>query len=86
MQHWQQRIQLPIHRLDYEDMISDPQSTLEKLRLFVGVPAAAASDETSASPAAITSASMWQARQPIYRSSVERWKHYLPYIPEIERF
>ena len=86
MQHWQQRIQLPIHRLDYEDMVSDPQSTLEKLKLFVGVPAVSASDETSSSPAAITSASMWQARQPIYRSSVERWKHYLPHVPELGRF
>jgi tetratricopeptide (TPR) repeat protein len=86
MQHWQQRIPLPIHRLDYEDMISDPESTLEKLRAFVGVPATAESDETSSSSAAITSASMWQARQPIYRSSVGRWKNYLAYVPEIERF
>jgi tetratricopeptide (TPR) repeat protein len=86
MEHWQQRIQLPIHRLDYEDMVSDPQSTMEKLRLFVDLPAAAASDETSSSPAAITSASMWQARQPIYRSSVGRWEHYLSYVPELGRF
>jgi tetratricopeptide (TPR) repeat protein len=86
MQHWQQRLQLPIHRLDYEDMISDPESTLEKLKAFVGVPATAVSDETSSSSAAITSASMWQARQPIYRSSVGRWKNYLPYTPELERF
>jgi tetratricopeptide (TPR) repeat protein len=86
MEHWQQPIQLPIHRLDYEDMVSDPQSTLEKLRLFVGIPAGDASDGSSSSPAAITSASMWQARQPIYRSSVGRWEHYLPYVPELGRF
>ena len=86
MEHWQQRIQLPIHRLDYEDMVSDPQSTMEKLSLFVGLPVAAASDETTSSPAAITSASMWQARQPIYRSSVGRWEHYLSHVPELGRF
>jgi tetratricopeptide (TPR) repeat protein len=86
MEHWQQRIQLPIHRLDYEDMVSDPQSTMEKLSLFVGLPVAATSDETTSSPAAITSASMWQARQPIYRSSVGRWEHYLSHVPELGRF
>jgi len=86
MQHWKQRIQLPIHRLDYEDMISDPASTVEKLKAFIGISAAAKSDDSSSPPAAITSASMWQARQPIYRSSVERWKNYLAYVPELEQF
>jgi tetratricopeptide (TPR) repeat protein len=86
MQHWQQAIGLPIHRLDYEDMISDPESTLGKLSAFVGIPPIAAHEATASMPAAITSASMWQARQPIYRSSVGRWKNYLPYVPELERF
>jgi len=86
MQHWQQSIRLPIHRLDYEAMVADPESTLEKARSFIGLPQIAVRDTTSSSPTAIASASMWQARQPIYRSSVGRWKNYLPYVPELERF
>jgi len=86
MQHWQHSIRLPIHSLDYEAMISDPESTLEKLNTFIGIPPIAAREATSPMPAAITSASMWQARQPIYRSSVGRWKNYLPFVPELERF
>jgi tetratricopeptide (TPR) repeat protein len=86
MQHWQQSIRLPIHGLDYEAMISDTESTLEKLNAFIGAAPVAAGEATSSKPAAITSASMWQARQPIYRSSVGRWKNYLPYVPELERF
>jgi hypothetical protein len=26
---------------------------------------------------------MWQARQPIYRTSVERWRSYEPWIGEL---
>ena len=31
----------------------------------------------------ITTASLWQARQPIYRSSVERWRRYEPWLGEL---
>ena len=31
----------------------------------------------------ITTASLWQARQPIYRTSVERWRRYEPWLGEL---
>ena len=31
----------------------------------------------------IYTVSSWQARQPIYRSSVERWRHYEPWLGEL---
>jgi hypothetical protein len=34
-------------------------------------------------PAPHHTASVWQARQPIYRTSVERWKHYEPWLGEL---
>ena len=85
MQHWKQRLHVSIHSLDYEALVADPPSTLAALRAFVGLPAAAY-DPPSASTTTITTASVWQARQPIYNSSVGRWKHYLPYVPELRRF
>jgi hypothetical protein len=33
----------------------------------------------------ITSASQWQARQPVHTRSVDRWRHYAPYLPELEQ-
>lgn len=86
MQHWRQRLDLPMFDLDYESMTADPEATVERLRAFIGLPSqAAASAAAPASSAPIASASMWQARQPIYRSSVGRWKNYLPHIPELAR-
>ncbi|MGH8157152.1 MAG: sulfotransferase [Rhodanobacter sp.] len=86
MLHWQQRLHMSMYSLDYEAMVADPKSTLASLREFVGLPAAVASETALATTAAITTASVWQARQPIYNSSVGRWKHYLPYVPELGRF
>jgi hypothetical protein len=37
-------------------------------------------------PEAIGTASLWQARQPVYRSSIGRWRHYAPHVPELEKF
>ena len=87
MQHWQQQLRVPIHDLDYEALVTDPESTLDALRRFVGLPQFTSSG-TPADPVvtAISTASVWQARQPIYASSVGRWKHYFPYVPELGGF
>lgn len=85
MQHWSQDLGLPIHHLDYEAMVADPQSTLETARAFAGMPSNDVSSAVPTATAAIATASMWQARQSIYHSSVGRWRSYLPYVPELER-
>jgi hypothetical protein len=84
-QHWQNHLQVPVHRLDYEAMVANPESTLETLQTFVGLPSVNTAAVATLSTT-ITTASAWQARQPIYNSSVGRWKNYLPYVPELGRF
>jgi len=32
----------------------------------------------------VKTASIWQARQPIYTSSVERWRNYEPFLGELK--
>lgn len=84
MQHWRQNLHLPIHSLDYEAMIADTDATLDAARAFIGLPPVT-SVAPATTPTAIATASVWQARQPIYTSSVGRWKNYLPYLPKLER-
>jgi hypothetical protein len=31
----------------------------------------------------VRTASIWQARQPVYRTSVERWRNYEPWLGEL---
>src|SRR5260370_39876983 len=39
--------------------------------------------ETNRRP--VKTASMWQARQPVYRTSVERWRRYEPWLGEFRQ-
>lgn len=78
------RFNLPTFDLDYADLVGDTQKTLAKLHRFLGLPAqtgdAARREET-----AIATASVWQARQPVHRDSLDRWKQYAELLPELLR-
>ncbi len=78
------RFNLPTFQLDYADLVGDTDKTLAKLHEFVGLqaePARAAPREEKA----IATASVWQARQPVHRDSLDRWKQYAEFMPELLR-
>jgi tetratricopeptide (TPR) repeat protein len=62
--------------LDYEDLVTDPSKQIRSLILFCGLPwdSACLTPERNSNP--IFSASVWQARQSIFRTSVGRHQHY----------
>ncbi len=85
MAHWRERYPQAIHELRYEELAADPGRSIGDLAAWLGLP----NDpmpRTDAVPEAIGTASLWQARQPVYRSSIGRWRHYAPYVPELEKF
>lgn len=84
VEHWRQTLPLPIHALDYETLVADPDSTLQTLRKFVGMPESEVTAYGAAAP--INTSSVWQARQPIYTRSVGRWRAYAPFVPELMQF
>jgi hypothetical protein len=81
MEHW--RAVIPAERLldvDYEEATADPESVARRLIDFCGLTWDAACLRPERNPDAVRTASKWQARQPIYRSAVERWRNYEPWI------
>jgi len=86
MAHW--REVLPKDRLievNYEELVADRESVARKLISFCGVDWNDACLRHEKNERAVTTASMWQARQPIYTSSVERWRRYEPWLGEFNR-
>ncbi|HEX7112047.1 MAG TPA: sulfotransferase, partial [Mizugakiibacter sp.] len=83
MAHWQSTLPLAIHVLDYEYLATKPQETLDALGAFVGLPTFDLLAAPAPDGAAIASASLWQARQPVHRGSIGRWRRYAPYLPEL---
>ena len=85
MAHWQQLYPASIRSLRYEDLAADPVANIDALADWLGLPPADA-DASPQRADAINTASLWQARQPVYTRSVGRWQNYAPYLSEILEF
>ena len=86
MAHW--REVLPPDRLievDYEALVADPEPQVRRLISACGLDWNDACLEPHRNTGKITTASLWQARQPIYRTSVERWRRYEPWLGELRQ-
>ena len=84
MDHW--RKVLPPDRfteVDYETLVANPQAETRRLVAFLGLDwnDACLAPEQNARP--VTTASKWQARQPVYKTSLERWRRYEPWLGEL---
>jgi tetratricopeptide (TPR) repeat protein len=81
MAHW--RAVLPSDRLidvDYEALVADPEPHARRLIAACGLDWDDACLAPERNTRRVATASVWQARQPIYRSSVERWRRYEPWL------
>ncbi|MEM8686572.1 MAG: tetratricopeptide repeat protein [Pseudomonadota bacterium] len=76
MEHWKDV--LPIEILDgpYEHLIENQEAASRRLVDFLGVEWDEACLEFHQHQRAVSTPSRWQVRQPIYGTSVMRWKHY----------
>jgi len=77
MEHW--RRVLPADRfieVDYEELTHTPEPAIRRIVQACGLPWNEACLHPENNPRAVKTPSKWQTRQPIYRSSVERWRHY----------
>ncbi|HLZ83230.1 MAG TPA: sulfotransferase [Caulobacteraceae bacterium] len=84
MEHWWQA--LPpgeIFEAPYEALVADPETWSRALIEFCGLEWEDACLRPDANPRVVRTASLWQARQPIYASSVERWRRYEPWLGEL---
>jgi hypothetical protein len=79
--HW--RSVLPADRfieVDYEDLTHAPEPVIRRIIAACGLAWHDACLRPESNPRAIKTPSKWQTRQPIYRSSVERWRRYEPWL------
>ncbi len=76
MQHWQKVLPLKMIEVSYEDMIMNTEPMVRKTLDFLGLEWDERCLAPHTNPCAVETASNWQVRQPIYKQSVERWRHY----------
>jgi tetratricopeptide (TPR) repeat protein len=84
MAHWREA--LPPDRFveaEYEALVADPEPHTRRLVAACGLEWNDACLAPHRNTRRIKTASLWQARQPIYRTSVERWRRYEPWLGEL---
>ncbi len=85
MDHW--RDVLPSDRLldiQYENVTSDPGYQARRMVEFCGLEWDEACLHPEQNKRIVSTPSLWQVRQPIYKSSTERWKNYEPWLGAFE--
>ncbi len=80
MRHWRSTLPNPIHDVFYEQLIANPERVSRKLVAFCGLPWDDACLQPNATERPVATASSWQVRQPIYRTSLQRWRRYADFI------
>ena len=79
--HW--RRVLPPERfieIDYETLVADPEPIIRGMVAACGLEWDEACLRPDRNGRVVRTASKWQARQPIYRSAVARWRAYEPWL------
>ncbi len=83
MRHWQSVLPLPIHTVDYEELVTDPESNVRALIEHCGLPWDARCLDFQSNKRSVQTPSKWQVRQPMYSTSVAKWKRFEPQLREI---
>jgi tetratricopeptide (TPR) repeat protein len=81
MNHW--RSVLPADRfleVNYEELTSAPEPAIRRIIVACGLAWDGGCLRPESNPRAVKTPSKWQTRQAIYRTSVERWRRYEPWL------
>jgi len=70
--------------LRYEDLVSQPDSQVRRLVGFCGLEWDESCLHPELNTRRIKTPSFWQVRQPIYKSSTDRWRKYEPWLGVFE--
>ncbi|HEY3778561.1 MAG TPA: sulfotransferase [Rhizomicrobium sp.] len=80
MAYWDSVLPGRIHRVHYEDMVADPEGEVRRLLCYLGLPFEKECLQFYESDRVVRTASSEQVRSPIYKDSLEQWRHFEPWL------
>jgi len=76
MEHWRSIPNLALLEVSYEQVIRNTEPVARRMLDWLGLEWSERCLAPHTNPCAVETASQWQVRQPIYRHSLGRWRHY----------
>ncbi|MEN8140809.1 MAG: sulfotransferase [Thermodesulfobacteriota bacterium] len=85
MQHWHKLFPGQIMEISYEEVVDDLEGSARRLLAYIGVEWQGQVLKFNELKRPVKTASVWQVRQPIYKSAKARWRHYREYLAPLTR-
>jgi tetratricopeptide (TPR) repeat protein len=80
MNHWHKNLPIPILDVQYENMIANPEDNARRIIEFCNLEWEDECLEFYKTKRGINTASIWQVRQPIYKTAMQRWVPYAKHL------
>ena len=85
MTHWRQVLPIKIFDLQYEELVSNTEEKTRELLTYCQLDWEKSCLSFYENKRRVRTPSRWQVRQPIYSSSVQRWRHYETQLAPLRR-
>jgi hypothetical protein len=82
--HWKANLDLPMLEVQYEELVTDNESQSRRIIEFLALRWDDRCLQFARTARPVATASLHQVRQPIYRSSMQRWRHYEKYLANLK--
>ncbi|MEM9645515.1 MAG: sulfotransferase [Planctomycetota bacterium] len=84
MKHWEKTLPIKIHHVNYEEMVRRPEEQTRSLLDHCGLGFESNCLQFHRDKNAVRTPSKWQVRQPMYTSSVGKWKRFEAQLARIK--
>ncbi|MEZ0375116.1 MAG: sulfotransferase, partial [Candidatus Sericytochromatia bacterium] len=85
MAHWRQVLSLPLLEIDYEDLVADPEAVSRKMIAHTGLAWDPRCLDFYKTERPVQTLSYAQVRQPIYASSIGRYRAYAAFLEPLRK-
>ena len=85
MEHWRAILPLPLLEVDYEAVVGDVEATSRQILEFCDLTWDQRVLQFYETERVVQTASQWQVRRPIYRDSLNLWRHYEQHLAPLEQ-
>lgn len=83
MSHWKALYGEDIHDVSYDELVRDPRPVIERLLTYCELPWSERCLSFHQSRLVVKTPSAWQVRQPMYKRSSGRWRHYARHLDSL---
>ena len=84
MRHWDEALPGRVLRVQHEDVVDDLEGSVRRILDYCGLPFEQACVEFHQARRSVRTPSSEQVRQPIFRESLDQWKHYAPWLEPLK--